>query len=65
MSSSDDLRLVVFDLDGTLVDSQHRIVAAMTTAFDAVDLPVPAVAQIHGVIGLSLETAIAGLLSEP
>ena len=27
------LRLAVFDVDGTLVDSQHTIVAAMRTAF--------------------------------
>ncbi len=28
-----DLRLVLFDLDGTLIDSQTHIIAAMETAF--------------------------------
>ncbi|MEM9637958.1 MAG: HAD family hydrolase, partial [Pseudomonadota bacterium] len=33
------LRLVIFDVDGTLVDSQGDILAAMGAAFDAVGLP--------------------------
>jgi phosphoglycolate phosphatase len=35
------LRLAIFDCDGTLVDSQHAIVAAMTAAFTATDMPPP------------------------
>ena len=35
---SKPLRLVIFDVDGTLVDSQGDIVAAMTAAFAAVDI---------------------------
>ncbi len=32
------LRLVVFDCDGTLVDSQNGIVASMTAAFESLGL---------------------------
>jgi phosphoglycolate phosphatase len=55
------LRLVIFDVDGTLVDSQAHIVAAMKAAFGAEGLPVPAVPEILGVVGLSLPVAIATL----
>ena len=34
-----NLKLVVFDCDGTLVDSQHMIVAAMGRAMTAHGLP--------------------------
>lgn len=49
-----DLRLVIFDVDGTLVDSQAEILGAMTQAFTAVDLAVPGRAQILSIVGLSL-----------
>jgi len=52
---SSDLRLVIFDVDGTLVDSQGDIVAAMTAAFAAVDAPVPDRATVLSVVGLSLD----------
>jgi phosphoglycolate phosphatase len=51
-------RLIVFDCDGTLVDSQHLIVAAAEQAFAAEGLPPPAAADVHEIIGLSLEVAI-------
>tara|TARA_R110002094_G_scaffold199118_6_gene171197 strand:- start:4699 stop:5376 length:678 start_codon:yes stop_codon:yes gene_type:complete len=50
-----DLRLVIFDVDGTLVDSQGDILAAMKVAFDAVDVPVPDRQVVLGVVGLSLD----------
>ncbi len=53
------VRLIVFDCDGTLVDSQHVIVAAAERAFRAQGLVPPTVAAVHAVIGLSLELAIA------
>lgn len=49
-----DLRLVVFDVDGTLVDSQAHIVAAMSLAFSDLGLDVPERENILGVVGLSL-----------
>ena len=55
------LRLVIFDVDGTLVDSQGDIVAAMTHAFAAVSAPVPPRVAILGIVGLSLDVAMARL----
>ncbi|WP_371225072.1 HAD-IA family hydrolase [Roseovarius sp. 2305UL8-3] len=56
-----DLRLVIFDVDGTLVDSQADILAAMGHAFAAVDLPAPSREDILGIVGLSLEVAMPRL----
>ena len=56
-----DLRLVMFDCDGTLVDSQHQIIAAMGEAFAAYGQPAPSHADIRQIIGLSLHEAIAAL----
>lgn len=52
---STPLRLVIFDVDGTLVDSQADILMSMTAAFDAVAQPVPSRTEILGVVGLSLD----------
>ncbi len=56
-----DLRLVIFDVDGTLVDSQNHIQAAMSHAFGALHLPPPALDQTRSIVGLSLPQAIARL----
>lgn len=53
--------LVVFDCDGTLVDSQHGIVAAMQAASGAHGLPSPDVPSVRHVVGLSLDEAIQRL----
>ncbi len=58
------LRLVLFDVDGTLVDSQGSIVAAMTASFDALSLPVPDRQAILSIVGLSLPIAISKLANE-
>ncbi|WP_170328757.1 HAD-IA family hydrolase [Ruegeria arenilitoris] len=58
------LRLVLFDVDGTLVDSQGSIVSAMTACFDAQSLPVPEREAILSIVGLSLPNAMAQLASE-
>lgn len=50
--------LVVFDWDGTLMDSTHSIVAAIQAACRDMDLPVPAAENASWVIGLSLEAAL-------
>lgn len=55
------LRLVIFDVDGTLVDSQGDIVAAMEVAFAAVGRPAPARDAILSIVGLSLDVAMARL----
>jgi phosphoglycolate phosphatase len=48
------LKLVIFDCDGTLVDSQHMIVAAMTTAYAAHGIAVPDRETMLSMVGLSL-----------
>lgn len=58
------LKLVIFDVDGTLVDSQADIVLAMTAAFGAVGLAPPERDRILSIVGLSLERAIAQLAPE-
>lgn len=56
------LRLVVFDCDGTLIDSQHMIVAAMNHAFDAHGLPHLPREKVLSIVGLSLDEAIEALV---
>ena len=58
------MKLIIFDCDGTLVDSQHKICAAMTHAFTAMALPVPARSEILGIVGLSLPQVFAVLAPE-
>ena len=56
------IRLVVFDCDGTLVDSQRLIVACMSEAFLAEGLAPPTPDAIRRIVGLSLVLATATLL---
>ncbi|KJZ19065.1 HAD-IA family hydrolase [Loktanella sp. S4079] len=56
-----DLRLVIFDVDGTLVDSQSDIMGAMTYAFEANAQEMPPRAEVLGIVGLSLDVAFAQL----
>ncbi len=58
------MRLVIFDVDGTLVDSQDDICAAMGLAFSGVGLEAPGRAAIKGIVGLSLPEAMAFLAPE-
>lgn len=63
-----DYRLLIFDWDGTLVDSIGRIVTAMRLAAESCDLPRLEDAAIKGIIGLGLPEAIRSLypqLEEP
>ncbi|AEE65927.1 hydrolase [Bordetella pertussis] len=56
--------LVVFDWDGTLMDSTHSIVAAIQGACRDLDLPVPSASSASWVIGLSLESALRRAVPE-
>ncbi len=56
-----DLRLVIFDVDGTLVDSQAEIMAAMTLAFGASAFAMPDRKAVLSIVGLSLNEAFAKL----
>lgn len=58
------LRLVIFDCDGTLVDSQYVIVQAMQAAFLGSGLIAPQPAMVKRVVGLSLEVAVQRLRPE-
>lgn len=55
------MKLVVFDVDGTLIDSQHHIVGAMNAAFADAGLPPLDRGQILRIVGLSLPVAVAEL----
>lgn len=50
--------LVVFDWDGTLMDSTHSISQAIQGACRDLELPVPTQAEAAWVIGLSLDQAL-------
>lgn len=56
-----DYQLLIFDWDGTLVDSIGRIVTAMHLAADACELPRCTDDQVRGIIGLGLPEAIRSL----
>lgn len=56
------MHLVLFDVDGTLIDSQHMIVAAMDRAFASLDLARPTREATLSVVGLSLAEAMTTLL---
>ncbi|MDE1147565.1 MAG: HAD-IA family hydrolase [Azospirillaceae bacterium] len=57
-------RLALFDCDGTLVDSQHAIIAAMAAGFRAQGLAPPPDEAVRRQVGLSLDAAVRGLLPE-
>jgi len=54
-------KLLVFDWDGTLMDSQARIVACFQSAIADLGLKKRTQAQILGIIGLGLEQSFATL----
>ncbi|NKB26896.1 MAG: HAD-IA family hydrolase [Rhodobacteraceae bacterium] len=54
-------RLILFDVDGTLIDSQAHIQAAMAAAFADQGLAAPDRAAVLSIIGLSLPQAMARL----
>ncbi len=55
------MKLIVFDVDGTLVDSQAHILAAMACAFEAAGLDCPSRGQVLSIVGLSLPQAMRRL----
>ncbi|HEX2724454.1 MAG TPA: HAD-IA family hydrolase [Beijerinckiaceae bacterium] len=56
------MKLVIFDVDGTLVDSQQLIVAAQREAFARHGLEAPTRARSLSVVGLSLPEAFTALV---
>lgn len=57
-------KFLVFDCDGTLVDSAGLIVACMKVAFDEQNLPEPEDRAVHSIVGLSLTGAIGRLVDD-
>ena len=54
-------KLVIFDWDGTLMDSADKIINCMQIAAKRCDLPVPSASEVGHIIGISLEPAIKQL----
>lgn len=54
-------RLAVFDCDGTLVDGQGAVCAAMEAAFASIGAPPPERRSIRRIVGLNLPQAVARL----
>lgn len=57
-------KLVIFDVDGTLIDSQDHILAAMTRAFAVTGQVLPPRAAVLGIVGLSLPQAVSRLVPD-
>ncbi len=59
---ADNRTLVLFDLDGTLVDGQHSVTATFEAIFPAFGYEQPTKAAVRAIIGRSLPQAIGDLL---
>jgi phosphoglycolate phosphatase len=55
------MKLAIFDIDGTLVDSRRIILEAMAHAYDRCDLGDPGYDRIRKVVGLGLRQAFSTL----
>ncbi len=55
------MRLIMFDMDGTLIDTQALISEHMGAAFTSLGLPPPSPAAVRDIIGLSLPVAVGRL----
>jgi phosphoglycolate phosphatase len=55
------MRLIIFDIDGTLVDSKAIILAGHAHTFGRLGLPVPAETEIMALVGLSLPEIFVAL----
>lgn len=58
------LRLVIFDVDGTLVDSQADILGAMAASFALQGLDMPSRESVLSIVGLSLTEAMMRLVPD-
>lgn len=56
------MRLIIFDMDGTLVDTVGLIVETVTDAFTAINEPVPTETAIRAISGITAREAM-GILS--
>ncbi|MBB4041898.1 phosphoglycolate phosphatase [Microvirga flocculans] len=58
------MKLILFDVDGTLIDSQNIIVSALQRTFDAHGLEPPSRERGLSIVGLSLAEAFTALAGE-
>ena len=59
-----EFRLLVFDWDGTLMDSEARIVSCVRAAASDLELEIPADESIRNIIGLGLKEAVMTLFPD-
>jgi phosphoglycolate phosphatase len=64
ISAPAPLRLAVFDLDGTLIDSANTIVESVQACWDACGFPEVSPDQIRRIIGLPWEESIKALMPD-
>ena len=64
MDTGKPYQLLIFDWDGTLIDSAARIVKCMQYAAETVGLAQPDAAEVRALIGLSLEVSVQRLYPE-
>ncbi len=64
LRQNDQMKLIIFDCDGTIVDSQHAISSAMSVAFEGHGLEQPERSDVIAVVGLSLVEAVSRLLPQ-
>jgi phosphoglycolate phosphatase len=57
-------KLIIFDCDGTLVDSQANIIMAMNDSFTRHNLALPEPHAVRRIVGLSLVEAVQALLPD-
>lgn len=58
------VKLVIFDWDGTVMDSVGRIVSSMQTAARFSEVAIPSVQAVKHIIGLSIDPALATLFPD-
>jgi len=58
------VKLIIFDCDGTLVDSQHSIVHSMKTAYERVGIVWPGREATMSIVGLSLTEAMQQMMPD-
>lgn len=56
------MKLILFDVDGTIIDSQNIIVASLESAFASVGLAAPSRTEALSIVGLSLPHAFVPLV---
>lgn len=56
--------LIIFDWDGTIIDSQAHILSSMKKALSELSLNIPGEDELRHIIGLSLDRAIQALFPE-